>query len=224
MKLIMHCVRSSRLSLIWNGTKLNDFEPSRGLRQGDPMSPYLFVLCMEKLSVMINNKVAEGLWKPIRICRTGPGISHLLFADDVLLFCNGKKSQVRLVMEIMQNFCNMSGLSINLEKSKAMASKGLSSRKKTSLANFTSIHFTGDIGKYLRVPLLKGRVTKAIFQPILDCIGCKLVAWKRSLLNKVGRVCLTKSVIVSLPVYTMQTLWFPQGICSKIDSLTRNFI
>ena len=100
----------------------------------------------------------------------------------------------------------MSGLRINLEKSKAMASRCLSSHKKASLANFTSIHFTGDIGKYLGVPLLKGRVTKASFYPILDHIGSKLVAWRRNLLNKAGRICLAKSILASLPVYMMQSL------------------
>ena len=74
--------------------------------------------------MMINKKVTEGLWKPIKINRESPGISHLFFADDVLLFYNSKKSQVRLVMETMQEFCSMSGLRINVDKSKAMASRG----------------------------------------------------------------------------------------------------
>ena len=56
----MHYVRSSRLSILWNRSKLEGFRPSMGLHQGDPMFPYLFVLCMEKLSVMIQQKVADG--------------------------------------------------------------------------------------------------------------------------------------------------------------------
>ena len=66
-------------------------------------------------------------------------------------------------METMQNFCSMFGLSINVEKSKAMVSRGIPSHKKDSLANFTFVHFTRDIGKYFRVQLLKGRVTEAMF-------------------------------------------------------------
>ena len=72
--------------------------------------------------------------------------------------------------------------------------------------NFTSIHFTSDIGKYLGIPLVKGRVIKAVFYPILDRIGSKLVAWKRNMQNKVGRVCLAKYVLASLLAYMMQNL------------------
>ena len=60
VKLIMNCVRSSSLSILWNGSKLEPFTPTRGMRQGDPLSPYLFVLCMEKLSLLINQKVDTG--------------------------------------------------------------------------------------------------------------------------------------------------------------------
>ena len=73
------------------------------------MSPYLFVLCMERLAAMIQQKVNARNWKPVEIKRGGPKISHLFFADDVLLFCKAKKAQVRVLMETIQEFCSMSG-------------------------------------------------------------------------------------------------------------------
>ena len=84
VNLIMHCVTASSLSILWNGDRLNSFTPSRGLRQGDPISPYLFVLCMERLSCSINQQVDKGVWKPVAVSRGGPRISHLMFADDLL--------------------------------------------------------------------------------------------------------------------------------------------
>jgi len=84
IKFIMHCVTSSTLSILWNGNKMPPFKPSHGLRQGDLLSPYLFIICMEKLSIAINNVVQQGAWEPIHISNNGPRISHLLFVDDVL--------------------------------------------------------------------------------------------------------------------------------------------
>jgi hypothetical protein len=90
----MHCVTSSTFSILWNGNKMPPFKPTHGLRQGDPLSPYLFIICMEKLSISINNAVLQGNWEPIRMSATSPHLSHLLFADDVLLFTKAKKSQL----------------------------------------------------------------------------------------------------------------------------------
>ena len=170
------------------------------------MSPYLFELCMEKLSVMIQNKVAEGSSKPIHVSTNGPGISHLLFADDGLLFCNGKISQVWMVMRTIEDFCKMSGLRINLEKSGAMASRTITSRKKDPLMQVTLVHFMRDIGKYLSIFILKGSVTRTMFNLILNRISSKLACWKSNLFNKACRVCLAKPMLSSFPIYAMQNL------------------
>jgi len=67
IKLIIHCVTSSIFSILWDANKMPSFQPSHGLRQGDPLSPYLFILCKEKLSIAINNVVTQGNWDPIHI-------------------------------------------------------------------------------------------------------------------------------------------------------------
>lgn len=86
INLIMNYLSKASLSVVWNGQVLSPIAPKRGLRQGDPISPYLFVLCMERLSLLVNQRVEQGLWKPIKVANSGPHVSHLLFADDVILF------------------------------------------------------------------------------------------------------------------------------------------
>src|ERR1044072_7513866 len=99
------------------------FAPHRGLRQGDPLSPYLFVLCMERLAIQIQNLVANGAWQPVRITKDGIGISHLFFADDALLFCQANKNQMQLISNTLSDFCNASGVKVNLDKSRMFCSK-----------------------------------------------------------------------------------------------------
>lgn len=86
MKLILQCITEVSLAISWNGDILPAFTPSRGLRQGDPLSPYLFVLCMEVLSQRIVKEVQEQKWKAVKPCRQGPKVSHIFFVDDLLLF------------------------------------------------------------------------------------------------------------------------------------------
>ncbi|XP_057432083.1 uncharacterized protein LOC130724829 [Lotus japonicus] len=96
VKLIMWIATNSKLSILWNGTRLDSFAPSRGLRQGDPMSPYLFLLCMEILSLHIHELVQQGLWKPIHLARNSTRLSHLLFAYDIVLFAHASSTQVQV--------------------------------------------------------------------------------------------------------------------------------
>ncbi|XP_057418984.1 uncharacterized protein LOC130713213 [Lotus japonicus] len=151
--LIMNCVTSSKLDLLWNGSKLPWFNPVRGLRQGDPMSPYLFVMCMEKLSVRIQNAVSAGLWHPITMSRGGPPLSHILFADDVLLFCKAKSSQVEVVASILADFGSAPGLIVSAAKSKALCSKGVPAATRHEIALACLIRVVRSLGKYLGFPM-----------------------------------------------------------------------
>ena len=82
----MVCVTSVKYSVKLNGKLLESFIPSRGLRQGDPLSPFLFLFVADALSLLVNKAISvEGL-VGVKVCRRAPMISHLLFADDSLLF------------------------------------------------------------------------------------------------------------------------------------------
>ena len=87
------------MSVVWNGKHLNWFKPSRGIRQGDAISPYIFNLCMEMLGRLIYSAVESGRWKPIKLSRAGPRLSHLFFVDDLILFIEALVDQIQVVMD-----------------------------------------------------------------------------------------------------------------------------
>jgi hypothetical protein len=93
--IIYHCISSSSMCLNWNGNRMDSFVPSRGVRQRDPISPYLFVLAIERLAHCISEKVEANLWKPLVMGRNDPPISHLLFTDDIILVAEANLEEVR---------------------------------------------------------------------------------------------------------------------------------
>jgi len=177
------------------------FKPTHGFRQGDPLSLYLFILCMEKLSISICEAVSSGNWHPIQIARNGPYISHLLFADDILLFTKTKNSEFRYINTLFEYFSQASGLKINLAKSRAFYSSGIPRSKINCLTATSNIRSTTSLDKYLGFPILKGRATKSDFNFIIEKMQTRLASWKHRLLNKPGCLALASSVLSSIPSY-----------------------
>ncbi|CAL8132777.1 unnamed protein product [Prunus armeniaca] len=118
----MQCIKSVRYQAILNGELTERFSPSVGIRQGDPLAPYIFVLCMEKLSHIINDHVSSGTWKSVKVARNGPAISHLFFADDLILFGEASIHQAKLMKHCLDLFCGASGQQVNFVKSRICCS------------------------------------------------------------------------------------------------------
>ena len=98
INLIHQCISTVSFTLLLNGSKNISFHPSRGVRQGDPLSLYLFILCSEVLSKLINRVVVNGRLKGVKVAPGAPIVSSLCYADDVLLFCGAKAAEVNVLM------------------------------------------------------------------------------------------------------------------------------
>lgn len=107
IKLIMNCVTKGETAILINGTPSTPLNIGRGLRQGDPQSPYLFVLCLEFLSNLINEAAFKNDLEGIKISTNGPTITHLFFADDIILFTKPSNKNCNSVMEILNTFCSL---------------------------------------------------------------------------------------------------------------------
>ena len=107
--LVMECVTIVSYSLLVNGEPQGNIKPSRGIRQGDPLSPYFFLLCSESLHRLIQRAANLGEIKGVSICWNGPKLTHLLFANDSLLFCKATKQYCQKVMEILSTYERVRG-------------------------------------------------------------------------------------------------------------------
>lgn len=108
VSVIMHLVSSSSCRLLFNGDVTNEIKPSKGLRQGCLLSPYLFMLCMERLGRWPSSKVVEGSLRAAKVSRQGPGLSYLFFVDDFLIFSEAREDQLACIKGELDQFCKRS--------------------------------------------------------------------------------------------------------------------
>ena len=117
IQLVMGCVTSVEYKVRFNSNETLPFKPSRGLRQGDPLSPYLFLLCAEGLSALIEHEETQGRLLGVQVCRESPKISHLLFADDSLILMRADSNNATSLKSILDDYCAASGQLVSVAKS-----------------------------------------------------------------------------------------------------------
>ena len=130
ISLMMMCVNSVSYSVLVNGEPKGRILPTRGLRQGDPISPYLFLLCAEGLSAMLRQVESGGIPRGILVCRQAPLVSHLRFSDDCIVFCNASKEEGDRVTKILEVYERELGQKLNREKTSLFFSKNTSEEVK----------------------------------------------------------------------------------------------
>ncbi|XP_058770133.1 uncharacterized protein LOC131643821 [Vicia villosa] len=220
---IMMCVTSVHYTVLVNSDSVGPIEPGRGLRQGDPLSPYLFILITEGLSKLIKHATASGNIHGIQICRGAPPVSHLLFADDCFLFCRANLSEVEEIMKVINIYGMASGQEINLSKSEVFFSNNLSRPAQEDLASIMGVRHVLGTGKYLGLPSLIGRSKKATFSYIKDRIWNRINSWKGRSFSRAGKEVMIKSVLQAIPSYVMSIFILPDTFIKEIEIMLNFF-
>ena len=167
----MRCISSVSYSILINGTACGNIIPTRGLRQGDPLSPTLFLICTERLSALINRVVWNQLLIGISICKGCSRVTHLLFANDNILFCKASVEESRVLKNILQQYEDSSGQKINTDKSSIFFSPNTSQETKEEILTYLSPMQDTRHTKYIGLPSFIGRSKKQVFPTLKERIG-----------------------------------------------------
>ena len=174
VNLIMLCIPSVSYSVIMNDKACGNITPSRGIRQGDPLSPYLFLLCAGSFSALIHKVSRDNRISGMSIGRGCPIITHLFFADDSLLFCKAKDQECQTLVDILNSYEATSGQKINTDKSSVFFSPNSPQEKKESILNILGPMQDSKHNKYLRLPNIIGKSKAQVFAKIKDRVAKKL--------------------------------------------------
>ena len=220
---MMTCVKSVSYSVLVNGEPKGLIHPTRGIHQGDPLSPFLFLLCTECLNSLILKAANEGSIHGFASSRRGPKLTHLLFVDDSLLFCRSTKSECQKVLEILAAYESMSGQKINKGKTSIFFSKSTTEAMRAAIKDTLRVSEIRHYEKYLGLHSLVGRHKKASFDYIKERVWRKLQGWEEKLQSQAGREVLIKAIVQAIPTYTMGCFKLPIGLCNEIEKLIRRF-
>ena len=210
------CFRSVSFSIMINGEPHGFFHPSRGLCQGDPLSPYLFLLYAEGLHSLIQQAANNGELLGVSLCKEGPKITHLFFADDSLLFCRANDTDCQIVMNILTMYEETSGQKINRGKTQLFFSTNTQEDIKNRVKDLVGVEVVTQYEKYLGMPSFVGRAKKETFSYIRERVWHKIQGWKEKLLSQAGREILIKAVIQAMPTFTMGCFKLPKNLCRTL--------
>ena len=203
IQVIMACITSIIMRVLWNGEATYEFSPSQRIRQGCPLSPYLFVLCIERLNHGIHNAISAGKCRPIGLSHHGTHLCHLYFTDDLLLLAEATVEQARVVSSVLAEFCACFNAKVNTSKTLLYFSKNMSARDVSAISSLLGFSVTSDLGKYLGVPLHHSRVSTNMYQGIIDKVEKRLSSWNAFHLSLAGRITLAQSVLQAIHIYVM---------------------
>lgn len=220
---IMACVTSVSYSYLVNGSAQGRVVPTRGIRQGDPLSPYLFILCTEVLSGLCRKAQLHGDVIGVKVSRNSPAINHLLFADDTMFFSRTDHKSCAKLISILKKYGDASGQCINLNKSSITFSAKTPGDAKRRVRHQFQILNEGGLGKYLGIPEHFGRKKRDIFASLVDRIRQRSHSWTSRFLSGAGKLILLKAVLAAMPTYSMSCFKLPLSLCKQIQSILTRF-
>ena len=220
--LAMEIVTTASYSILINGEPRGFVTPTWGIRQGDPLFPYLFLLCAEGLSALLRKAGEAGVLKGIKSSQHGFWVSHLLFANDSLLFCQATMEEGQRLLQFLEQYEVASGQAINRQKTTLFFSKN-TKQEVESLKQLFGARIMTECERYLGLPMATGKSKVNTFKNLQEKITKRVMGWNEKFISKAGREILIKTVAQAISTYFISIFKLPNSICDNINSMLAKY-
>ena len=223
ISIVMRCVSSVKYAIWINGQSYGQIRPTQGLRQGDPLSPYLFIICAEGLSALLHCAAQRKAIRGVVASARGPRISHLFFANDSLVFGRATVSEAMKIQRILKVYERSSGQQLNCTKTSLFFSPNTDAGTKERVKAMFGAQVIKPHESYLGLPSLVGRSKNTTFAKLKQKVANKVSGWKEKLLTHARKEILIKSVAQAVPAYSMSCFLLPGKLCEELTGMIRQF-
>ncbi|XP_071713183.1 uncharacterized protein [Rutidosis leptorrhynchoides] len=222
LSLIRACLNSTSISILVNGSPTHEFTPQRGVRQGDPLSPYLFIIAVEGLNSLIKHAIESNLYNGIEIGRYKVLVSHLQYVDDTIFFGEWSRRNMGNLFKLLKCFEIFSGLKVNFSKS-CLYGVGLKKESIEAMANYIGCRVGTFPFMHLGLPIGQKMNRLHHWEFVIEKFKSRLVDWKAKSMFFGGRLTLIKSVLSSLPLYAFSLFRVPSNVINALEGIRRKF-
>ncbi|WOL00311.1 hypothetical protein Cni_G09024 [Canna indica] len=216
------CLKAANYRCVLNGEQSEVFKSNKGVRQGDPLSPYLFIVLQELLSKLINREVEKGNLKVFKY--KGMHISHLLFVDDIIMVIKCCESSCRCLIEVLNFYGKVTNQRINYGKSEVFFPCEFPKKRKEVFSRMLGIKEGGLPIKYLGAYVDKGKISVNVQRQMIEKAENRLESWASKDIFQAGKVVLINSVVNSMPIHTLSIMWINSKIIKEHEKLIRDFL
>lgn len=219
---VQACITTPMFSVLVNGSPVGFLEGKKGLRQGDPLSPTLFVIVMEAFTRMLVRQVELRNLMLHPKCSI-PQVVSLCFADDFMVFTKPTTQSIECVKETMNKFHSISGLKANLSKSYIMMG-GVNTAEAQEIATHLGFSLQNSQLSYLGIPMITSRLKKADCYPLIERLTSRMQSWKVKYLSYAGKLVLVNSVLFAIQVYWSRIMILPRQVIYRVIAISCKFL